>query len=136
MPLSAQDRDTANSMTNAGIAMIQAAQSMEAAAAAMVASGNPALVDLGGHWYQDTRSLRDQGAWMIVTATSDSMIHDPNKARELDVANLQANGLTMEVEGRAMADHGRAMFAQIDQLRADGVYRPPSRTISRPVTTN
>lgn len=120
MPLpSAQDRATANSMTNAGIAMIQAAQSMEAAATVMVASGNQTLVDLGGHWYQDARALRDQGAWMIVAATSDSMIHDPNKARELDVANLQANGLTMETEGQAMADHGRAMLAQIDQLRID-----------------
>ncbi len=121
MPLpSTQDRATQDSMTNAGIAMIQAAQSMEAASAVMVASGNQTLVDLGGHWYQDARALRDQGAWMIVAASSDSMIHDPNKARELDLANLEVNGMVMEAEGQAMADHGRAMLVQVDQLRTDG----------------
>jgi hypothetical protein len=115
-----QDQTTANAMTNAGITMTQAAQSMEAAAAIMVASGNPTLVDLGGHWRQDARALRDRGAWMIMSATSDSMIHDPDKAREVDVANLQANGATMEAEGNAMADHGRAMIAQVERLRTDG----------------
>jgi hypothetical protein len=121
MPLPApEDRDTANSMTNAGLAMIRAAQSMEAAADVMAASGDQTLVDLAGHWYQDARALREQGAWLIVTATSDSMVHDPDKARELDLVNLRANGITMEDVGQAMADHGRAMNAQVAQLRQAG----------------
>lgn len=121
MPLPApEDRETANSMTNAGIAMIQAGQSMDDAAAVMIASANPTLVEVGGHWYQDGRALRNQGAWMIVTATSDSMVHDPSKAHELDLTNLQANGMVMEAEGQAMAEHGRAMIDQVDQLRTDG----------------
>jgi hypothetical protein len=121
MPLPApEDRATANSMTDAGIAMIRAAQSMGAAADVMAASSDQTLVVLAGHWYQDARALREQGAWMIVTATSDSMVHDPDKARELDLVNLQANGVVMETEGQAMADHGRAMNAQVEQLRQDG----------------
>jgi hypothetical protein len=121
MPLPAPaDRATANSMTEAGIALTRAAQSMEAAADLMAASGDQALVDLAGHWYQDARALREQGAWMIVTATSDSMVHDPDKARELDLVNLRANGIAMEDAGQAMADHGRAMNAQVAQLRQAG----------------
>ncbi len=121
LPLPApEDRDTANSMTDAGIAMIRAAQSMEAVADVMAASGDQALVDLAGHWYQDARALREQGAWMIVTATSDSMVHDPNKAHELNLVNLQANGVVMENEGQAMVDHGRAMIGQVASLRQGG----------------
>lgn len=116
----AEDLDTLNSMTAAGIAMIQAAQSMEAAAAVMVASGVQSLVDLGGHWYQDARALRDQGVWMSMTATSDSMVHDPKKARELNLSNLNANGAVMQAEGEAMAQHAREMLAQVDQLRSSG----------------
>lgn len=130
MPLpSAQDRATQVSMTNAGIAMIQASQSMEAAAAVMIASGDSALV--GSYWYQDALVLPDQGVWMIVTATSNSIIRDLNKARELDPANLEVNGMGMEAEGEAMANHSRAMLAQVDQLRTDGSL---SSTISDDLT--
>ena len=114
------DRNTTDSMTDAGLAMIQAAQSMEAAATLMAASGDPTLVSLAGHWLQDAQALRTRGAWMIVTATSDSMVHDPDAVHELNIANLQANGVAMELEGEAMAEHGRAMIAQVEQLRANG----------------
>ena len=121
MPLPApQDVDTANSMTAAGIAMIQAAQSMDTAAGTMITSGIQTLVDLGQHWHQDARALRERGLWMITSATSDSMVHDADKARELNLTNLQANGMVMEAEGQAMADHAREMLAQVEQLRTDG----------------
>lgn len=115
-----EDIDTANSMSNAGISMIQAAQSMETAAGVMTASGIQSLVDLGQHWQQDARALRERGLWMITSATSDSMVHDVNKAMELDLTNLKANGAVMQAEGEAMAQHVREMLAQVDQLRADG----------------
>lgn len=121
MPLpSAEDQATANSMTNAGVAMLQAAQGMDAAAAVMLSSGSAELVALGTHWQQDAAALAQRGAWMSISATSDSMVHDPNKARELDLANLRANGSVMELEGQAMVEHGREMIDQVAQLRANG----------------
>lgn len=121
MPLpSAEDQATANSMTDAGVAMIRAAQSMDAAAGVMMSSGNAELVTLGTHWQQDAAALAQQGAWMSIAATSDSMVHEPSKARELDLANLRANGRVMELEGQAMVEHGREMVDQVAQLRASG----------------
>lgn len=121
MPLPApDDASTANSMTNAGIAMIQAAQSMDTAAGIMINSGVQALGDLGQHWHQDARTLRERGLWMIASATSDSMVHDADKAHQLNLTNLQANGGVMVAEGQAMAEHAREMLAEVEQLRADG----------------
>lgn len=109
-----------NSMTAAGVAMIQGSLSMDAAATVMISTGSQPLVDLGQHWALDARALADRGAWMITSATSDSMVHDPGKARALDLVNLKANGAVMETEGNAMAQHGREMVAQVDRLRTDG----------------
>lgn len=115
-----QDPATADRMTAAGAAMIQAADGMARAAAAMTATEDPALVKLGEHWAEDAVALRERGAWMVLAATADSMVHDPDKARELNLQNLRGNGLSMEAEGQAMAAHGAEMAAEVEQLRRDG----------------
>lgn len=121
MPLPVpQDRDAAKEMTGAGMAMIQVSESMDATASLLVASGAPTLIELGEHWIQDARALSARGEWMIITATSDAMVHDPKIADALNLANFRANGVVMVAEGETMAQHGRAMVAQIHQLDTDG----------------
>ena len=115
-----QDPASADRMAAAGAAMVAAAQGMESAAAALVASGDPALAELGQHWQADARVLRARGAWMVTSSTSDSMVHDPDRVHELNLENLRANGTVMAEEGRALADHGREMAAQVEQFRQDG----------------
>lgn len=117
----AEDVATANSMAAGGTAMIQAATGMSRAAQTMIASGDPALNELANHWEQDARALREQGAWMVLAATADSMVHDPDKARELNLQNLRGNGMSMAAEGQAMVEHGNEMAAEVDQLRQGGV---------------
>ena len=116
----AEDLETANSMAAGGAAMIEAAAGMSQAAQTMVASGDPALDDRAGHWEQDARALREQGAWMVLAATADSMVHDPRSARELNLQNLRGNGMSMAAEGQAMIEHGKEMAAEVDQLRQAG----------------
>ena len=45
-------------------------------------------------------------------------------AREVNVWNLKGNGMSMAAEGEAMAEHGREMTAQVEQLREDGALSP------------
>jgi hypothetical protein len=121
---SAADLASANTMTAGAAAMIQAAAVMEQAAQAMIAAADPAIVDLGQHWLQDAQTLRDHGAWMMLSETAGAMVHDPDKARELDLYSLSGNGMSMAAEGQAMADHGREMLAQVAQLRQAGTIAP------------
>ena len=116
----AQDPSSADTMTAGGAAMIQAAEGMAGAATTMTASGVPALAELGEHWSQDARALRERGAWMVLAATADSMVHDPAKAHELNLQNLRGNGLSMAAEGQAMVDHGQEMLTEVEQLRREG----------------
>jgi hypothetical protein len=113
------DLATADIMTAGGAAMIQAAEGMAKAAQTMLASDDPAVVDLGKHWEQDAQTLRERGAWMILSETAGSMVHDPDKAHELDLYSLRGNGMSMAAEGQAMVDHGKEMATQVDQLRGD-----------------
>lgn len=125
LPLPAPaDQPTANMMADGGAAMVAAADAMAAAAGEMAGSGEQALVDLGGHWTQDAAALRERGAWMVITATSAGMVHDPARAHEVDVWNLKAGGVTMTAEGEAMAAHGQEMQAQTAQLREGGALAP------------
>ena len=116
----AEDVATANTMATGSTAMIQAAAGMSRAAQTMVASGDPTLSELANHWEQDARALREQGAWMVLAATADSMVHDPDKAREVNLQNLRGNGMSMAAEGQAMVEHGNEMAAEVDRLRRDG----------------
>lgn len=116
-----QDLATADMMTAGGAAMIQAAEGMAAAAQTMLGSDVPEMVDLGQHWTQDARALRERGAWMVLSSTAESMVHDPDKAHELDLQSLRGNGLSMAAEGQAMSAHGKEMAAEAEQLRQGGV---------------
>lgn len=114
------DAAAADMMTSGGAAMIQAAQGMAEAARLMLASEAPQVVERGQHWAQDATALQERGAWMVLAATAESMVHDPDKARELNLQNLLGNGMSMAAEGEAMAAHGNEMAAEVAQLRQDG----------------
>lgn len=116
----AEDMETANTMTASGAAMIAAAEGMARAAETMTASNVAELDDLGQHWAQDAAALRERGAWMVLAATAESMVHDPDRAHELNLQSLRGNGLSMAAEGQAMIDHGAAMIADVDRLRQGG----------------
>lgn len=111
-------------MSAAGLAMIEAARQMNRAADAMAGSAVSALVDAAGHWRLDAAALRERGLWMISSATSDSMVHDPSHRQQLNLESLRINGIVMAEEGRAMADHGRAMAAEVERQRAAGALTP------------
>jgi len=119
-----EDRASADAMAAGGAAMIRMAQVMDAAATLMLDSSDPQLVDLGQHWVLDAQALRQQAAWMVLSATAADMIHDPATAHEINARNLKGNGMAMTAEGQSMADHGRSMTAQVEQLREVGVLSP------------
>lgn len=114
------DRPSADMMAEGGAAMIAAADTMDDAAEVMAQGDDQTLVEMGDHWRQDAAALRERGAWMAITATSAGMVHDPDRAHELDVWNLKANGATMVAEGEAMAEHGREMQSEAVRLRDAG----------------
>lgn len=118
------DRPTADMMAKAGAAMAAAAAAMDGAAAVMVDSDDRELVELAGHWRQDAQALRERADWMVTTATSSGMVHDPDQAREVDVWNLKAGGVAMAAEGEAMVAHGQEMQTRTAQLREQGGLAP------------
>jgi hypothetical protein len=120
----AEDRASADAMAAGGAAMIQMAQVMDEAAALMLGSDDPQLEALGQHWVLDAQALRQQAAWMVLSATAADMIHDPAKAHEINAWNLKGNGLSMGAEGEAMAEHGREMTTRVQQLRDTGALSP------------
>lgn len=121
---SAEDRASADAMAAGATAMIQMANTMDEAAALMLASNDSQLGELGQHWVLDAQALRQQAAWMVLSATAADMIHDPAKAHEINIWNLKGNGLAMAAEGQTMAEHGQAMTAQVEQLQEAGSLSP------------
>ena len=121
---SPEDRASADAMAAGATAMIHMAQAMDEAATLLLDANDPQLVDLGQHWVLDAQALRQQAAWMVLSATAADMIHDPATAREVNAWNLKGNGMAMTAEGQAMAEHGRAMTAQVEQLREAGALSP------------
>lgn len=113
----AEDLASQDTMVAAGATMIQASRTMAAAARTMAESDDPTVVELGRHWAEDARALAERGAWMVASATAESMVHDPSKARELDLLSLLGNGQSMAAEGQAMIEHGREMVAEVERLR-------------------
>lgn len=124
-PLSAaKDRASADAMAAGGAAMIEMARVMDEAATLLLDTNDPQLLELGKHWVLDAQALRQQAAWMVLSATAADMIHDPARAHEINVSNLKGNGLAMSAEGEAMAEHGREMTTQVQQLRETGGLSP------------
>lgn len=121
---SAEDRVSADAMAAGGAAMIQMATTMDETAALMLGSDDGQLVALGQHWALDAQALRQQAAWMVLSATAADMVHDPAQAHEINTWNLKGNGLAMTIEGQAMADHGQEMAAEVAQLQAAGTLSP------------
>lgn len=121
---SPEDRASAEAMAAGAAAMVRMAQVMDEAATLMRDSDNPELIDLGRHWALDAQALRQQAAWMVLSATAADMIHDPATAHEINARNLKGNGLAMSSEGQAMAEHGQAMATRVAQLREAGALSP------------
>ena len=94
------------------------------AAATMIASGDPSLVERGRHWEPAATALRERGARMVIAATSGGQVHDPDEACEFAPRSLQAGGVSMAGEGQAMVDHGREMAEQVMPLRRDAALSP------------
>ena len=118
------DRASADAMAAGSAAMIRMGQVMDEAATLLLGSNDPQLIDLGQHWVLDAQALRQQAAWMVLSATAADMIHDPATAHEVNARNLKGNGLAMTAEGQAMAEHGRSMTTQVEQLREAGALAP------------
>ena len=121
---SPEDRASADAMAAGATAMIDMARAMDDAATLLLDSNDPQLRELGQHWVLDAQALRQQAAWMVLSATAADMIHDPATAHEVNVWNLKGNGMAMTAEGQAMAEHGRSMTAQVEQLRQTDVLTP------------
>ena len=121
---SAEDRATADAMAAGSSAMMRMAQLTDEAATLLLDSDVSQLVDLGQHWVLDAQALRQQAAWMMLSATAADMIHDPSKAHEINAWNLKGNGMAMTAEGRAMIAHGQSMTAQLERLREAGTLSP------------
>lgn len=121
---SPEDRASADAMAAGATAMIEMAQVMDEAAALLLNANDPQLQELGQHWVLDAQALRQQAAWMVLSATTADMIHDPATAHELNAWNLKGNGLAMTGEGQAMVEHGQAMATQVAQLSETGALTP------------
>ncbi len=106
------------------------------------ATGDQDLIAHGEHWLRDGRELVQRGQWLAMdpiapsslvtspaelsaqeawgslTQTAQAMLHDPSRAREIDLQALRWNGLAMRAEGQTMAEHGRVMSEEIDIMVA------------------
>ena len=121
---SPEDRASGDAMATGATAMIQMARVMDGAATLLLDSNDTQLIELGQHWVLDAQALRQQAAWMALSATAADMIHDPATAHELNAHNLKGNGMAMTAEGSVMAEHGRAMTVQVESLREVGPLPP------------
>jgi hypothetical protein len=145
------------SMTESAGALQQAGAVMQTHGQTMWEDGqrlnDPDLVARGEHWRADGQTLSQrgqwlsmhplapsslvvspaelsaQGAWGDLPRTAETMLHDPSRARELDLEALRWNGLAMRAEGQAMAEHGRIMDEDLSVM----VSRHP---VAEPTTAN
>lgn len=117
-------------MEHHGTAMIE--RGREIGAADLVGHGEHWKVDgqraiQGGRWMAMDPSapgslvsspgeLATAGSWGSLTETAQSMLHDPSRARAVDLGALRRNGLAMRSEGAAMAEHGRVMVEDVEVM--------------------
>jgi hypothetical protein len=130
---------SAQALQQAGAAMLAHGQLMLDAGQA---AGDQDLVDHGEHWLRDGRELVQrgqwlamsptspvnlntspadlaaQGSWGALTQTAQAMLHDPSRAREIDLQALSWNGQAMRAEGQTMAEHGRVMTEEVEVMVA------------------
>jgi hypothetical protein len=145
-PTNAADAPRLVSMAESAQAMQQAGNVMQSHAQAMLAegqrTGDQDLIIRGEHWLSDGQAmvrggqwmamnptapgslvaspseLSAQGSWGELTRTAQGMLHDPSRARELDLSALMWNGQAMRAEGRNMLDHGRIMAEEAEIMIA------------------
>lgn len=140
------------SMQESAKALERAGQVMQTHGQAMLAegqrTGDQELVAHGEHWLRDGQTLSQraewlamnplapsslvtppgelskQGSWGELTRTAAAMLHDPSRARAVDLEALRWNGLAMQAEGRMMAEHGQIMAEEAEVMvvrhRLDG----------------
>ncbi len=134
------------SMEESARALQQAGLSMQRHGQAMIeegqGTGDDDLVAHGWHWLTDGQALVQRAQWLLmnplapsslVTApaelsaqdawgdlprTAQAMLHDPSRAREIDLEALRWNGLAMRAEGQNMAEHGRVMGEEVELMVA------------------
>jgi hypothetical protein len=145
-PTIATDAPRLVSMAESAQAMQQAGNVMQSHAQAMLdegqRTGDQYLVARGEHWLSDGQAmvrggqwmamnptapgslvsspseLSAQGSWGELTRTAQQMLHDPSRAREIDLSALMWNGQAMRAEGRNMLDHGRIMAEEAEVMIA------------------
>ena len=145
-PTSAAEAPRLVSMAQSSQAMQEAGATMQSHAQAMLAegqrTGDQDLIAHGEHWLTDGQALvrggqwmgmnptapgsliaspselGTQGSWGELTRNAQQMLHDPSRAREVDLEALRWNGLAMRAEGRNMVDHGRNMAEEVDVMIA------------------
>lgn len=134
------------SMQEGGAAMQRAGEVMQAHGQAMLDEGrrtaDPDLIAHGEHWLRDGQALiqggrwmmenptapgslvssqaelQAQGSWRDLNRTAENMLHDPSRARQIDLEALRWNGMAMRGEGQIMAEHGRIMAEEVEVMIA------------------
>ncbi len=134
------------SMAEAAQAMLRDGGAMQVHAQVMLdearRTGDQDLAAHGEHWQRDGLELVQRGQWMAMnpiapgslvaspsqlsqegswgelTRTAQAMLHDPSRARGVDLEALRWNGVAMQAEARNMAEHGRLMAEEADVMIA------------------
>lgn len=132
------------SMADSAAALQQAGAVMQSHGQTMLAegqrSGDQDLTAHGQHWLNDGLVLAQRGQWLAMnplapsslvsspaelsrqgnwgelTRAAEAMLHDPSRARGVDLEALRWNGLAMRAEGQNMADHGRVMVEEAEVM--------------------
>ena len=149
-------------MTTAAGALQKAGTVMESHGQQMLAdgqrTGNAALVSTGQHWLTDGQVLVQQGTWLAMDPTApvnlhatpaelaqqgnwgplnigtQAMVHDPWRAKEVDLVALRWDGAAMRSEGQDMVDHARVMSEEVDLMVAQGVVNATTASELRGAT--
>lgn len=132
-------QESAEALERAGLVMRTHGQAMLAEGQQ---TGDQDLLAHGEHWVRDGHTLSQrarwlamdplapsslvtspaelsqQGSWGELTRTAAAMLHDPNRARAVDLEALRWNGLAMQAEGRMMAEHGQLMVEETELMVA------------------
>jgi hypothetical protein len=163
-PTNAAEAPRLVSMSQSAQAMQQAGNVMQSHAQTMLVegqrTGDQELIARAEHWLSDGQALvrggewmsmnptapgslvasptelGAQGSWGELTRTAQQMLHDPSRAREVDLEALRWNGLAMRAEGRNMVDHGRNMAEDTEMMIAShGLDGPAAADLRQTAAT-
>lgn len=106
------------------VSMEESAQAMQQAGAAMQQHGQAMLMQ-GGEWMVINPTAPgilvpgaqiDAGNRGELNRSIQAMLHDPSKARSIDVEALNWNGMAMQGEGQNMRYHGQIMAEEVELM--------------------